>query len=94
MPKDKAEPGGRPRPRAEPRGRADAPKLGVYLARHAFFPTGAGVAGAPRARNLGVLVTAFARAPPVSIEERIYEATPHAILQVIKETGRERRRCW
>ena len=72
------------------RGRADARKLGLYLARHAFAPDRAVVSSAARTRETwALLAAAFSKAPPVSFEERIYEATPQAILQVIKETGPE-----
>ena len=70
------------------RGRADAKKLGAYLARHGFVPDRAVVSTAARTRETwALLATAFGKAPPVSFEDGIYEATPQAILQVIKETG-------
>ena len=70
------------------RGRADAKKLGLYLARHAFVPDRAVVSSAARTRETwALLATAFGKAPPVSFEESIYEATPQAILQGIKDTG-------
>jgi phosphohistidine phosphatase len=72
------------------RGRADARKLGLYLARHAFAPDQAVVSTAVRTRETwALLATAFAKAPPVSFEEHIYNATPQGILQVIKGTGPE-----
>ena len=51
------------------------------------FPTARGVERGTNPRNLGAAATAFGKAPPASFEQRIYEATPQAILQVIKETG-------
>ena len=60
----------------------------LYLARHAFVPDRAVVSTAARTRETwALLATAFGKAPPVSFEDRIYEATPQAILQVIKDTG-------
>jgi phosphohistidine phosphatase len=70
------------------RGRTDAKKLGLYLTRHAFVPDRALVSTAARTRETwALLATAFAKMPPASFEERIYEATPQAILEVIKDTG-------
>ena len=72
------------------RGRRDAKKLGVYLARHAFVPDRALVStcGAD-ARNLGAARRGLRQAPPVDFDERLYNASPQAILQTIKETGPE-----
>jgi len=72
------------------RGRADARKLGLYLARHAFAPDRAVVSTSARTRETWTLLaTAFAKAPPVSFEDRIYNATPQAILQVIRDNKPE-----
>jgi phosphohistidine phosphatase len=83
-----AKPGGRDRDRilAE-RGRSDAVRLGVYLARHAFVPDRALVSTAMRTRETWTLLAkAFARTPPVDFEEDLYEASPQAILQAIQDT--------
>jgi phosphohistidine phosphatase len=70
------------------RGRADAKTLGAYLARHAFIPERALVSTAVRTRETWTLLTAaMGKTPPVSFEERLYDASPDAILQTIKETG-------
>jgi phosphohistidine phosphatase len=70
------------------RGRADAEKLGHYLARHAFIPDHAVVSTSARTRETWTLLaTAFTTAPPVSFEERIYNAAPQAILEAIKQTA-------
>ena len=70
------------------RGRADARKLGLYLARHAFVPDRAVVSTAARTRETwALLATAFAKAPAAKFDERIYDATPQAILEIIKDTG-------
>ena len=88
---ERLQPGGRDHDRVlAARGRADAHKLGVYLARHGHIPDRALVSTSARTRETWAqLVTSFGKAPPVSFEDRIYEATPQAILQVIQETGRE-----
>ena len=73
-----------------PRGRADAKRLGAYLARHAFAPDRAVVSTATRTRETWTQVAqAFPAPPPVDFDERIYNAAPHTILQAIKETASE-----
>src|SRR3954453_7412714 len=83
------QPGGRDHDRVlAERGRAEAKKLGLYLARHAFVPDRAVVSTAARTRETwALLATAFAKAPPTRFEERIYDATLQAILEMIKDTG-------
>jgi phosphohistidine phosphatase len=69
------------------RGRDDAPKLGAYMVRHAFMPDVVLVSTSARTRETWKLAaTAFEEPPVVRYDERIYEAGPHAILNVIKET--------
>ena len=86
---ERLQPGGRDHDRVlADRGRADAHKLGAYLARHGYIPDRAWFRPRrERARPGRSSSTAFGKAPPVSFEDRIYEASPQAILQVIKETG-------
>jgi phosphohistidine phosphatase len=88
---ERARPGERDHERAlAPRGRGDAPKVGVYLVRHAFMPDLVMVSSSTRTRQTWELAaTAFEEAPPVKFDERIYEAGPQAILDAIKETGPE-----
>lgn len=75
------------RPLAE-RGRGDAPKIGRYMALHSFQPDLAVVSTAQRARETwNLAASAFERPPSATYEERIYEAAPQAILNVVKETG-------
>ena len=70
------------------RGRADAKKLGAYLARHAFVPDRALVSTSARTRETWTQVAqAFAAPPPVDFDERIYDAAPQTILEAIKATG-------
>lgn len=84
---ERLQPGGRDQDRGlTERGRADAKKLGAYLARHAFVPDRAVVSTSARTRETWqLLATAFAKAPPVSLEDRLYNASPQAILQAIKD---------
>jgi phosphohistidine phosphatase len=88
---ERLQPGGRDHDRVlAERGRADAKKLGTYLARHAFVPDRALVSTSARtSETWALLAAAFGKAPPVSFEDRIYNASPQAILNVIKETGPE-----
>jgi len=69
------------------RGRDDAPKLGAYMARHALIPDRAIVSTAVRTRETwGLVAPAFSKPPPHVFDERLYEAEPQAILQVIQES--------
>jgi phosphohistidine phosphatase len=72
------------------RGRADAPKIGAYMARHGLIPDCVVVSTAARARETWALAaTAIEDTPPPHFEERIYEASAETMLQVIKATGPE-----
>jgi phosphohistidine phosphatase len=72
------------------RGREQAPLMGAYMARHGLVPERAIVSNAARTRETWKLVAAsFPKTPKVTFEERIYEATPQAILQAVKECGRD-----
>ena len=88
---ERSQPGGRDHDRVlAERGRADARKLGAFLARHAFVPDRAVVSTAVRTRETWeLLATAFEKAPPVSFDDRIYGASPQLMLQAIKDTGPE-----
>src|SRR6478609_7439918 len=69
------------------RGRKDAAKLGAYMATHGLVPDR--VAASPSARTQETwkfAAAAFRPAPAASSSERLYNATPSAILGVIKET--------
>ena len=69
------------------RGQKDAPRLGACMVKHALIPDFVVVSTAARTRETWELAAgAFAEAPRVAYEERIYEATANRILQVIKET--------
>ena len=88
---ERSPPGGRDHDRVlTERGRSDATKLGVFLARHGFVPDRTMVSTSARTRETwALLASAFARPPAVEFDERLYDATPQAILQTIKATGTE-----
>src|SRR4051794_11285975 len=70
------------------RGRADARKIGDYLARHGFIPDRALVSPAARTRETWTLVAeAFQRPPAASYDARIYEGPPQAILKAIQDSS-------
>jgi phosphohistidine phosphatase len=82
-------PGGRDHDRVlTERGRADAAKLGIFVARHGMVPDRTIVSTSARTRETwALLVNAFAPAPAAEFADRLYDATPQAILQTIKATG-------
>jgi phosphohistidine phosphatase len=86
---ERSQPGGNDRDRVlAERGRTDALKLGAYMVRHAFMPDLAVVSTAVRTRETWEQVAAaFQDIPPAKFDDRLYEASPQAILEVIKETG-------
>jgi phosphohistidine phosphatase len=88
---ERAVPGAPDRERAlNARGRTDAPRMGAYLARHDLVPDLAIVSAARRTRQTWDLLAAeFGETPPVVFEERIYEAGPQALFEVIAETRPE-----
>lgn len=70
-----------------PRGRESAPLVGTYMAQHGLIPDKVLVSTARRARETWDLVApAFRKQPTVAHEERIYEASPKAILAALQET--------
>jgi phosphohistidine phosphatase len=85
---ERAEPGERDRDRRlTKRGRADAPVIGAYMARHGLTPDLAIVSPARRAQETWTLLAAaFAKAPRVAGEERIYNANTDSLIEVIGET--------
>lgn len=88
---ERSQPGGRDRDRVlAERGRSDANALGAYLARHGCVPDRALVSTSTRTRQTwALLAAALGRAPPTAFHDRLYEASPLAILQVVKETAPE-----
>ncbi len=68
------------------RGRADAPVIGAYMAHHGFLPDLALVSPAKRAQETWALVAAaFAKAPRMITDQRVYNASPEALIGVIGE---------
>jgi phosphohistidine phosphatase len=89
---ERAEPGQHDRDRKlTKRGRADAPTVGAYMARHGLVPDLALVSPARRAEETWTLVAAaFAKAPRLVNDERIYNANPEKLMAVIGESRRAR----
>jgi phosphohistidine phosphatase len=85
---ERAEPGERDRDRKlMKRGGSDAPVIGAYMAQHNFVPDLALVSAATRAQETWALVApCFAKAPRMVTEERIYNANPAQLFDVIRET--------
>ncbi len=85
---ERAAPGERDRDRKlMKRGRADASAIGAYMAHHGFLPDLALVSPAKRAQETWALVAAaFAKPPRMITEERIYNASPAALIGTIEET--------
>jgi phosphohistidine phosphatase len=84
---ERAAPGERDRDRKlMKRGRADAPTIGAYMARHGLIPDLAVVSPAKRAQETWALVAgAFSKAPRMVSDERIYNANPNELIGVIGE---------
>ena len=84
---ERAGPGERDRDRAlTKRGRADAPVIGAYMAKHGLVPDLALVSPAKRAQETWtLLVEAFAKAPKVTNEERIYNADAEKLMALVGE---------
>jgi len=69
------------------RGRKDAAKIGAYMAAHALVPDRVVLSPAARTQETWkYAAAAFQPSPAATSAERIYDATPHAILAVIKDT--------
>jgi phosphohistidine phosphatase len=69
------------------RGREAAPRVGAYMARHALIPDLVLASTATRARDTwGLVADGFRKPPPVVYEERLYETSPEALLDVIQST--------
>jgi phosphohistidine phosphatase len=68
------------------RGRKDAAKIGTYMAGHALVPDRVLLSPAARTQETWkYAATAFHPAPAAMSAERLYDATPHVILAVIKD---------
>jgi phosphohistidine phosphatase len=76
----------------EARGRDDAAKMGAYMARHGLVPDQVVVSPAKRTRETWELIApAFSPPPPAVFETRLYNATPEAIFDAVKEHGHSHR---
>ena len=68
------------------RGRKDAAKIGAYMAAHALVPDRVIVSPAARTQETWkYAAAAFHPAPAAMSVEKVYDATPHTILAVIKD---------
>jgi phosphohistidine phosphatase len=85
---ERPEPGQRDRDRKlMPRGRADAPVIGAYMAHHRLIPDLVLVSPARRTMETWALVgAAFSAAPPVVKQDRIYNASTQTLADLIRET--------
>lgn len=69
------------------RGRKDAAKIGAYMAAHALIPERVILSPAARTQETWkYAAAAFHPAPAAMSAERVYDATPHCLLGVIKDT--------
>ncbi len=67
------------------RGQEAAPRIGAYLARHKLVPDGVLCSTARRARETWELVAAeVPAAPAATFVERLYNATPRTLLDVLR----------
>ena len=74
--------------RLNARGKADAPVIGAYMARHSLIPELVLVSTAERARQTWERVAAMLPSPPrVAYEERLYNAGAEAIIALVKGTA-------
>jgi phosphohistidine phosphatase len=71
-----------------PRGRKDAPKIGAYMSKHRLVPDCALVSPSKRTRETWALVApAFDKQLRATYEERLYDASPQAVIDLIQEIG-------
>jgi phosphohistidine phosphatase len=69
------------------RGREAAPRIGAYMVRHGLNPDLVLCSTATRARETWDLIAkAFVQKAPAVFDERLYEASAGALLEVVKET--------
>jgi phosphohistidine phosphatase len=87
---EKAESGMRDRDRRlNARGRSDAVQIAAHMVAQALLPDRVLVSSAQRTRETWErMAPAFAPAPPVGYEDRLYESGTEAILTAIKATDR------
>lgn len=69
-------------------GRADAPLIGAYMARHRLLPDLVLTSPAARAEEtLTQVAAAFSKQPRIVHDERIYNASPDTLIRLIRETS-------
>jgi phosphohistidine phosphatase len=69
------------------RGRDAAPRMGAYMARHELVPNLILASKAMRVREtVELLIPAFAQAPKIVYDERIYGSEAPELLDIIKKT--------
>jgi phosphohistidine phosphatase len=69
------------------RGRKDAARIGAYMASHALIPDRVVLSPSARTQETWKHVAkAFNPAPGAMMAEQLYDATPHAVFGVIKDT--------
>jgi phosphohistidine phosphatase len=85
---ERAQPGERDRDRKlTKRGRNDASLIGAYMAHHRLMPDLALVSPATRAQETwALLADCFAKTPKTVSEERIYNADPQRLMDLLSET--------
>jgi phosphohistidine phosphatase len=72
------------------RGQEAAPRIGAYLARHKLIPDRVLCSTARRTRETWELVAAEATAaPPATFTDRLYGATPRALIEVFRHAEPE-----
>ena len=70
------------------RGQKDAPKIGAYMARHQLLPDRALVSPSRRTRETWELLgPALGKRTRATYEQRLFDASPKTILDLIQETG-------
>jgi phosphohistidine phosphatase len=90
---ERAAPGERDRDRKlMKRGRTDAEAIGAYMAHHGLVPDLALVSTAKRAQETWALAAgAFAKPAQTVSDDRIYNATPRTLIEVIADARRAHR---
>jgi phosphohistidine phosphatase len=85
---ERAQPGERDRDRKlTKRGRNDASLIGAYMAHHGLEPDLALVSPAARAQeSWALLADCFAKTPKTVSEERVYNADPQRLMDLLAET--------
>jgi phosphohistidine phosphatase len=86
---EKGAPGTRDRDRPlAGRGLKDAPRMGAFMAHHGFIPDYALVSPARRTRETWEgLASELPKGTPVYFDDRLYDATPEAIIAALRETS-------